>query len=118
MLGLPKFVLVIIIAYFIFRVNATIIRLNSVSYADFSIVLDGFADTGSILKSFALKTRHQCVLECVSLVTCKSLNFKKVGGNCELLGRTLEESKTHLNTRSGWVYMTTNDADADVSGAS
>eukprot|EP00794_Sanderia_malayensis_P014185 gene14185-15663_t len=108
-------VFIIIIMTIASLICATIIRHESVSYAYFSIVLDGLADTGAVLKSFTLKTRRQCVLECVSFLACSSVNYKlSGGGNCELLQRTLKGSKSLLTARPGWVYMTTNDKDSDI----
>ena len=95
--------------------NATIVRLNTRIYADFSISLEELVDKGTILKSFDAQTRRQCVLECISSASCKSVNFQKGNGTCELIGRSLAQSKPHLAERVGWVYLTTNEDDLDVS---
>ncbi len=95
--------------------NGVILRLGAKIYADFSVVLDGLVDSGSLLKSFDLKTKRQCVLECVSLVSCKSVNFHKDTGKCELVDRSLGGSKTHLASKAGWVYLTTNYDELNVS---
>ncbi len=107
--------MVFILTKTVIDINSHIVRFDSKVYADFSISLNGLADPGSILKSFTLKTKRQCVLECVSLVTCKSLNYKQDGGNCELLERSFNEGVASLVARAGWVYMSTNDEETDVS---
>ena len=95
--------------------NGVILRLDSGIYADFSISLSGLVDSGSLLKSFASKTKRDCALECASFTACKALNFHKASGNCQLVGRTLEQGKNNLIPKEGWVYMTTNEEELDVS---
>ena len=105
----------ILLGFFLIYANCNIQRLSSIIFADFNIVLDNLIDSGPLLESFDLKTKRQCVLECVSLVSCKSVNFHKESGRCELVGRSLEEGKTKLTSKAGWVYMTTNDDELNVS---
>ncbi len=105
----------LILIHLVLSSNGVILRFKSMTYADFSIVLDDMVDSSALLRSFDLKTKRLCVLECVSLVSCKSVNFHKVSGRCELVGRALAESKAHLASKEGWVYMTTNDDGIRVS---
>ena len=89
----------------------SILRLECVSYADFSIVLNNITDIGSILKTIIVKGLRQCVLHCISLSDCKAVNYKKVDGSCELVGRGLNKD---LIAKSGWVYSTTNELERKV----
>ena len=89
----------------------SILRLDCVSYADFSIVLNNITDIGSILKTIIVKGLRQCVLRCISLSDCKAVNYKKVDGSCELVGRGLNKN---LVTKSGWIYLTTNELERKV----
>ena len=73
------------------------------------------ADPQSPLKSFIGKTKRECALECSSEQNCKSVNYKQIGGNCELIGRNLSVAVNHLISRTGWVYMTTDEEGIDVS---
>ena len=95
--------------------ESTILRLACKYHGDFSIVLDGLADSGAVLKQHLSKTRRECILECISLSTCQAVNHKPNGGNCELIGRNLTESKNLLTSRTGWEYLTTNDNELNVS---
>eukprot|EP00794_Sanderia_malayensis_P009158 gene9158-10131_t len=95
-------------------VTSDVIRFNSKIYADFGISLDGLVDGGTVLKQFTLKSRRQCCLECVSLSACKSVNHKKNGGNCELLGRSFNQAASALQPRSGWTYLSTNQEEIDA----
>ncbi len=105
----------ILLGVFLIYANCNIQRLGSIIYADFNIVLDNLIDSGPLLESYDLKSKRQCVLECVSLVSCKSVNFHKESGRCGLVGRSLEEGKMNLTSKVGWVYMTTNDEELNVS---
>ena len=91
--------------------HESILRLECVSYADFSIVLNNITDIGSILKTTIVKGLRQCVLHCISLSDCKAVNYKKVDGSCELVGRGLNKN---LVTKSGWIYLTTNELERKV----
>eukprot|EP00112_Aurelia_sp_Birch-Aquarium-sp1_P023248 Seg685.4 transcript_id=Seg685.4/GoldUCD/mRNA.D3Y31 product="putative skeletal organic matrix protein 5" protein_id=Seg685.4/GoldUCD/D3Y31 len=93
---------------------STILRLSCKYHADFSIVLDGLGDSGAALKQYPSKTRRECVLECISLPPCQAVNHKQNGGNCELIGRNLTESKNLLTSRTGWTYLTTNDNELNI----
>eukprot|EP00794_Sanderia_malayensis_P009159 gene9159-10132_t len=95
-------------------VASNVIRFNSKIYADFSVLLDRLVDGGTVLKQFTLKSRRQCCLECVSLSPCKSVNYKKNGGNCELLGRSFNQVASALQPRSGWTYLSTNQEEVDA----
>ena len=106
---------VLIILSVTIGVRLTILRLSCKSYADFSISLDGMADSGSILRELASKTKRACVLECVSLAACKSVNYKSADGQCQLLERGLNVSVTFLAQKAGWAYMTTDEEDPNVS---
>ena len=81
-----------------------ILRLDCQTFADFSIFLENLADVGSILKSIIAKGLRECVLECTSLSNCTAVNYKKLGGTCELVGRELNKN---LVEKTGWVYLTT-----------
>ena len=96
-------------------VRLTILRLSCRSYADFSISLDAMVDSGSILRELTSKTKRACVLECVSLAACKSVNFKSANGQCQLLERGFNESVTFLAQKAGWTYLTTDEEDPNVS---
>ena len=96
---------------------AVILRLQCGIFADFCIILDELADPQSPLKSFTGKTKRECTLECSSEQNCKSVNYKKSGGNCELIGRNLSVAVNHLISRTGWVYMTTDEQAINVSVA-
>ena len=89
----------------------SILRLECASYADFSIVLNNITDNGSILKTTIVKGLRQCVLHCISLSGCKAVNYKKVDGSCELVGRGLNKD---LVTKSGWIYSTTDGLERKV----
>ena len=84
-------------------------------YADFSISLDGLADTGNIVKTLTTKGKRECVLECASLQTCKAINFKTNDGNCELVGRIFKNG--NLVSKADWTYMTSDKNDLNVSFA-
>eukprot|EP00795_Rhopilema_esculentum_P007866 gene7866-13744_t len=88
-----------------------ILRLSCKFYGDFNIVLAGFADTGSTLKTLVSQSRRQCVLECLSFQACQAVNFKSNGGDCELVGRGLSNA---LVAKAGWVYLTTDDLEINV----
>ncbi len=104
-----------LIAGIVLRTNATILRQSCGIYADFEIMLDDLADSGSRIGTLAVNTSRQCVLQCISAPRCASLNFHKASGTCELLERSLENSTSLLAKKEGWVYMTTNTEADDVS---
>ena len=81
-----------------------ILRLECQTHADFSISLQGLADVGSILTTHAVTGLRECVLHCISLPNCKAVNYKKDGGNCELVGRQLTK---FLVSKTGWTFVTT-----------
>ncbi len=95
-------------------VRATILRETCKIDADFDIVLEGLADLGSRLKELTAKTKRECVLECVSLEQCVSLNHHS-NGSCQLLARNLANSTPLLAKKDGWTYMTTNTESTNVS---
>ena len=104
------------VLFFLIKVgDSTILRLACKYHGDFSIVLDGLADSGAVLKQHSSKTRRECTLECISLPTCQAINHQPNGGNCELIGRNLTESKNLLILRTGWTYLTTDDNELNVS---
>jgi len=98
----------------LFGVYATILRQECKIYAEFKIVVDGLADSGSVLKEFPSKTKRQCTLECISLAECASVNYQLNGGKCQLLERGLVKSTSLLIKKEGWIYMTTDDEEQDV----
>ena len=77
--------------------------------ANFNIMLQGMTDTGVVETTRKAKSQRQCVLQYASVFKCKSLNYRKTKGQCELLGRTLKESVPFLRKQSDSVYMTTDD---------
>ena len=83
--------------------------------ANFDIILTEMADTGVVDNVQRAKSQRHCVLMCASLSACKSLNYKKDKERCELLTRTLNESKAFLQKQSDSVYMTTDDLSLNVS---
>ena len=95
--------------------HAKILRLNCKKYADFSIALDGLADAGTKLKYLVSKSRRKCVLECISFSSCKSVNYVEIGGHCQLMARRLDESVPNLIALVGFVYLTTDYEDPNVS---
>ena len=88
-----------------------ILRLECQSYADFSIVLHNLTDTGSILKNMIAKGLRGCILNCISMLGCKAVNYKMVDGKCDLVGRGLNKN---LVERTGWVYSTTDELKIQV----
>lgn len=90
-----------------------ILRLGCKVYADFNISLDGLADTGNVVKTLIANGKRECILECASLKTCKAVNFKTDGGNCELVGRIFKAE--NLASKAGWTYMTSDENDLNVS---
>ena len=88
-----------------------ILRLECKSYADFNIVLHNLADVGSTLKSIIVEGLRKCLLKCISLSECRAVNYKKVDGKCELVGRGLNKD---LIEKSGWVYVTTDEKEKKV----
>lgn len=95
--------------------KGVILRTSCKSFAEFSIVLDGFYDSGAALKSLDGKTRRQCLLECKSTVRCKSINFQKDGGLCQLLDRNITSSKNFLQSKALWTFISTDDNKNNVS---
>ena len=61
-----------------------------------------------------VKSGRQCTLECASLPKCRSLNYLKIMDRCELLGRSLNESKSFLQEQSDSIYMTTDELALNV----
>ncbi|XP_065064890.1 fibrinogen-like protein A [Rhopilema esculentum] len=84
-------------------------RLPCKFYADFSIILNNTADTGTVMKTISSRTVRQCTLECLSWPKCLSLNYNRGTMTCELLERRFNESVPLLTERKGQVYMTTDD---------
>jgi len=72
-------------------------------------MLQGIADTGVVETTRKAKSQRQCVLQCASVLQCKSLNYRQTQGQCELLGRTLRESIPFLQKQSDSIYLTTDD---------
>ena len=87
------------------------LRLECQRYADFSIILHNLADTGLILKNVIAKGLRECILNCISLLGCKAVNYKSVDGKCELVGSGLNKD---LVERSGWIYSTTDELKTKV----
>ena len=96
-------------------VHLTIHRQSCKAFASFAITLDGMVDSGSILRSLNSQSRIGCVMKCVSLAACKSVNFKSANGQCQLLERGFNESVTFLAQKAGWTYLTTDEEDPNVS---
>ena len=96
-------------------VHLTILRLSCKSYASFSMSFDDMADSGSILRAFSSQTRIGCVMKCVSLQACRSVNFKSADGQCHLLEREFNGQMASLAKKEGWTYMTSDEEDQDVS---
>ena len=92
-----------------------LIRLPCKFYADFSIILNNTADTGTIMKTISSRTVRQCTLECLSWPKCLSLNYNRGTMTCELLERRFNESVPLLTHRADRVYMTTDDGKFNVS---
>ena len=100
---------------FTIGVHLTIHRLSCKSFASFAITLDGMVDSGSILRALSSQSRIGCVMKCVSLAACKSVNFKSDDGQCQLLERGFNGKVTSLAQKAGWTYMTTDEEDPEVS---
>ena len=94
----------------------TIIRSSCKVSANFNIVLKGMADKGVKEGIKKVKSERQCTLECASLPKCRSLNYLKIMDRCELLGRSLNESKSSLQEQSDSIYMTTDELALNVCG--
>eukprot|EP00795_Rhopilema_esculentum_P001291 gene1291-15677_t len=92
-----------------------LLRLPCKFYADFSIILNNTADTGTVMKTISSRTVRQCTLECLSWPKCLSLNYNRGTMTCELLERRFNESVALLTEREGQVYMTTDDGKINVS---
>ena len=106
--ALKKYLKYVITGLFI-RAAATITRLPCQTSAHFSIILNGMADNGVVANTTVANTARQCTLSCASLPLCKSLNYIKNKRQCELLNRSLNESKFLLQQQSDSVYMTTDE---------
>ena len=83
--------------------------------ANFNIMLHGMTDTGVVETTRKAKSQRQCVFQCASVFKCRSLNYRKTKGQCELLGSTLKESVPFLRKQNDLVYMTTDDLALNVS---
>lgn len=89
----------------------SLIRLSCKINAHFDITLENMSDPNAALKNIITQSRRECALECVSHPSCKAVNFKLHGGNCELLGQGLNRN---LVEKTGWLYMTTNEKRKNV----
>ena len=103
-----------IIACVLMRAADSITRLPCQSSAHFSIMINGMADKGDVANTTIANTARQCTLSCVSFPTCKSLNYRKSSSQCELLNRSLNESKSWLQPQNDSVYMTTDEMALNV----
>ena len=106
-----KYIVVILCS----NVAIAILRSSCKVSANFNIMLQGMTDTGVVETTRKAKSQRQCVLQCASVFKCKSLNYRKTQGQCELLGRTLRESIPFLQKQSDSIYLTTDDLGLNVS---
>ena len=106
-----KYIVVILFS----NVAIAILRSSCKMSSNFNIILQGIADTGAVETTRKAKSQRQCVLQCASLLNCKSLNYRKTQGQCELLGRTLRESIPFLQKHGDSIYLTTDDLALNVS---
>ena len=97
------------------NVAIAILRSSCKMSANFNIMLQGMTDTGVVETTRKAKSQRQCVLQCASVLQCKSLNYRQTQGQCELLGRTLRESIPFLQKQSDSIYLTTDDLALNVS---
>ena len=95
-------------------VHLKILRGSCSHFADYNIVLQDLSDSGQSLKSLSGKNQRQCLLECMSLLYCRSINHKKDGGLCDLLDRNLTSSAGLLRPNMGWKFISTSEYTLNV----
>ena len=108
------FLICMVATTFVSGVEMKLLRTSCKSEAEFSIILEGIYDSGSPLKKLSTPTRQKCLLHCQATLGCSSVNYKKVGGDCDLLSRNMTASKGLLQVKTGWEYISTNDYDQNV----
>ena len=107
--------LVMLLVASIHKSQLSTTRLPCNYAANFDVVLSNMRETGTVGKTVISTTTRRCTLECVSWPNCKSLNFNSRTNVCQLLERLFNESVASLKEENGWVYMTTNDGNLNVS---
>ncbi len=92
------------------RVESWIIRLTCKTEADFSIGIENFKLTNSLITQISTRDQQECVVECVRHEKCKSFNYKIEGvdENCELNGNIKENAEDNFKAETGWIYFSTN----------
>ena len=95
--------------------NTKILRLPCKIDANFDIIEKNQAVTSDVFKTFTGLSQRSCLLECTSNSSCKSVNYKSSGGECELSSANFSISMSKLVSKTDWNYLTTDDNARNVS---
>ena len=84
-----------------------ILRLPCLDHADFTVFEIDKVLKGSTLKKFSGVNDSQCMTECLRHQLCKSYNIQLDTKECEINSKTIGEDGALIQSRSGWVFKTT-----------
>ena len=76
-------------------------------HADFTVFEIDKVLKGSTLKKFSGVNDSQCMTECLRHQLCKSYNIQLDTKECEINSKTIGEDGALIQSRSGWVFKTT-----------
>ena len=99
------------------RIHTTyghILRLNCLTFGNFSIVKIGYKQSDHILRTFNYLSEDECENQCKMYSLCKSINFKN--NICELNRKSTEDpfDNAQLTQATGWAYKSTDYTETNV----
>eukprot|EP00794_Sanderia_malayensis_P018638 gene18638-20519_t len=91
-----------------FGLHARILRLNCISFGNFSYVRKNHALLGSILASVDFLARDECESKCIFNQLCKSVNIHN-NGTCQLNSKSASDPKDNskLVQMQHWTFLST-----------
>ena len=87
--------------------NATVLRLPCMTYADFDVVFINKSLKGYLIRKDEGLNHVQCMVKCIEHAECRSYNTNGHLQMCELNTKAFGDAGTTLSDEPGWVHKST-----------